>query len=45
MHFVSEFEGQLPSIAAVQAFRSNPQYVEFMQRWQQRQLPIYYQIR
>ena len=43
--FIADFEALLGSHAAVAALRAHPTYVEFLQRWHQRQLPVYYQIR
>ena len=45
MEFVQEFEKQSASRKTLLNLRASKPYVDFMQRWQQRQLPIYYQIR
>jgi hypothetical protein len=45
MEFVQEFEKQSASRKNLLNLRSSKSFVEFIQRWQQKQLPIYYQIR
>lgn len=43
--FVADYERLIGTPASVAALRAHPAYVEFLQRWHQRQLPVYYQIR